>query len=311
MEMRVQCEQRNLLQPQKRALAFLWGLAVLCLSLCWSQAQTELESLGESLGHIQSAQTNSFYKSFTRESDPGSYLVYKESYGRAGPIVLNHQSALWEQVVLAVNNTDTRWEAVKLTVSNVKGGRVYNALHEGEGRYELLHNYPVEAQGGMVKFVVEYRMNDNEREWKEEPTFIFQPTVAEERKVSTLHSRPVRTTLEVQPLGVGYYSVDLPDLVDVATPSGWNLPLSPYEMGGWSSVGVTLSFDAIPDKVYEIQFSDDGKNWLPTLPQVRAASSLVFWVDKGVPKTPSHPMLTIVPGGIPAPVRLYRVVELQ
>ena len=132
----------------------------------------------------------------------------------------------------------------------------------------------------------------------------------EERNVAAPGSKPVRTTLEVQPLGVGYYSVDLPSSIDVDVPEAWSLPLSPYEVGGWASIGVMLSFDTRPGEVYEIQFSDDGKTWQPAMPHLQASGVQAFWIDKGAPKTPTHPMLTIVPGGIPAPLRLYRVVEL-
>ena len=197
-----------------------------------------------------------------------------------------------------------------LLVSDVRGGSIYNALNAGRGTYELVHNYSVPANGGMVKFVVEYRADKPSEGLEAEPAFFFQPTARAERKVASGNTKPVRTTFEVQPLGVGYYSVDLPSSIDVDVPEAWSLPLSPYEVGGWASIGVVLSFDTRPGEVYEIQFSDDGRNWLPALPHLRAAGAQAFWVDKGAPKTPTHPMLTIVPGGIPAPLRLYRVVEL-
>jgi len=250
------------------------------------------------------------YEIAPRDADEMTPLVHKESYGRTGPIVFNHQSALWEQIVLVVNNSSSDWNAVTLLVSDVHGGTIYNALNAGRGTYELVHNYSVPANGGMVKFVVEYRADKPSEGLEAEPSFFFQPTTSEERKVSPGSAKPVRTTFEVQPLGVGYYSVDLPSSIEVDVPEAWSLPLSPYEVGGWASIGVMLSFDARPGEVYEIQFSDDGRNWLPALPHLRAAGAQAIWVDKGAPKTPTHPMLTIVPGGIPEPLRLYRVVEL-
>ncbi|MDI9401280.1 MAG: hypothetical protein ACOX2U_02690 [Limisphaerales bacterium] len=250
------------------------------------------------------------YEIAPQELEELSPVVYKESYGRSGPIVFNHQSALWEQVVLVVNNSSSDWGAVLLLVSDVEGASVYNALHAGGGTYELIHNHSVPADGGMVKFVVEYRADDPAEGMKGEPGFFFRPTTKEERNVAAPGSKPVRTTLEVQPLGVGYYSVDLPSSIDVDVPEAWSLPLSPYEVGGWASIGVMLSFDTRPGEVYEIQFSDDGKTWQPAMPHLQASGVQAFWIDKGAPKTPTHPMLTIVPGGIPAPLRLYRVVEL-
>ena len=288
----------NKLQWVWIATAFIW--------LC-----TVVPGFAEDLNYMSPSYDNLFsdYKLGSKPSD--SFSIYKESYGSAGPMVLNYQSGLLEQVVLVVNNTTTNWSAVKLLVSNVKGGIVYNASVVNNGYYELIHNYIVPANGGMVKFVVEYKTDfpDESEELEEEPHFAFQPVQAEKPVLSSEPMKPVRTIMEIQPLGVGYYSVDLPTKMN--TPQDWSQPLSPYGRGGWSNVGVVLSFDAVVDKVYEIQFSDDGVHWLPSVPRVKAASNLVFWVDKGSPKTPSHPMLTIVPGGIPAPLRLYRVMEIQ
>jgi len=280
------------------ATAFIW--------LC-----TIVPGFAEDLNYMSPSYDNLF-SDYKLGSKPGdSFSIYKESYGSAGPMVLNYQSVLLEQVVLVVNNTTTNWSAVKLLVSNVKGGIVYNASTVSHDQYELIHNYTVAADGGMVKFVVEYKLDSSEEseELEEEPHFAFQPVQAEKPALSSEPMKPVRTIMEIQPLGVGYYSVDLPTKMN--TPQDWSQPLSPYGMGGWSNVGVVLSFDAVVDKIYEIQFSDDGVHWIPSVPRVKAASNLVFWVDKGSPKTPSHPMLTIIPGGIPAPLRLYRVMEIQ
>ena len=280
------------------ATAFIW--------LC-----TIVPGFAEDLNYMSPSYDNLFSDDKLGSKPSDSFSIYKESYGSAGPMVLNYQSGLLEQVVLVVNNTTTNWNAVKLLVSNVKGGIVYNASVVNNGYYELIHNYTVAANGGMVKFVVEYKTDfpDESEELEEEPHFAFQPIQAEKSVLSSEPMKPVRTIMEIQPLGVGYYSVDLPTKMN--TPQDWSQPLSPYGMGGWSNVGVVLSFDAVVDKIYEIQFSDDGVHWLPSVPRVKAASNLVFWVDKGSPKTPSHPMLTIVPGGIPAPLRLYRVMEIQ
>lgn len=278
--------------------AFIWLSAV-------------VSGAAEDLNYMSPSYDNLF-SDYRLNSKPNeSFSIYKESYGSAGPMVLNYQSGLLEQVVLVVNNTTTNWNAVKLLVSNVKGGIVYNASAVNNGYYELNHNYTVAANGGMVKYVVEYKLDSSEKseELEEEPHFAFQPVQAEKTVLSSEPMKPVRTIMEIQPLGVGYYSVDLPTKMN--TPQDWSQPLSPYGMGGWSNVGVVLSFDTVADKVYEIQFSEDGVHWLPSVPRVKAAGNLVFWVDKGSPKTPSHPMLTIVPGGIPAPLRLYRVMEIQ
>lgn len=283
----------------------LGGVRILCLCVCLFAATV----MGWGEETDLSTDYGTFFLNHGSSNPEESFSIYQENYGRAGARVLNHQSSLLEQIVLVVNNTTTNWGAVKLMVSNVHGGQVYNVTSmQGDVVYELLHNYMVPANGGMVKFVVEYRVEKGKSELEDEPSFAFQPVEAEERKIEIVGTRPVRTVLEIQPFGVGYYSVELPSAEGL--PSSWSMPVSPYGVGDWSSVGVTLSFDAEVDRVYEIQFSDDGIHWFPALPQVKATSSIVFWVDKGAPKTPTHPMLTVIPGGIPSPLRLYRVMEL-
>ena len=158
----------NKLQWVWIAAAFIW--------LC-----TVVPGFAEDLNYMSPSYDNLFsdYRLGSKPSD--SFSIYKESYGSAGPMVLNYQSGLLEQVVLVVNNTTTNWSAVKLLVSNVKGGIVYNASVVNNGYYELIHNYIVPANGGMVKFVVEYKTDfpDESEELEEEPHFAFPPGPAE------------------------------------------------------------------------------------------------------------------------------------
>ena len=287
----------------------IWSLLLAGCGLLALSGEWGLQAADEE----QTSSQNLFgeYSSTGGSSIGSNFSVYEESYGSIGPIVLNYQTALLEQIVLVVNNSTTNWAAVTLQISNVRGGKVHNAVSAlpVEGHYELLHNYEVPASGGMVKFVVEYEPDAAGGELQEMPSFAFHPTLPFKRGLAPAESRPVRTTLEIQPFGIDYYSVTIPSS-SRKEPTEWGEPISPYQTGSWSSVGVVLSFDATPDKQYEIQFTDNGVDWFAALPRIQAVGNYIFWMDKGPPKTPSHPMLNVIPGGIPSPLRLYRVVEL-
>ena len=63
-----------------------------------------------------------------------------------------------------------------------------------------------------------------------------------------------------------------------------------------------LTFSAVPGRLYQVEYSADGKDWKASAP-TRAAGSVVRWVDSGLPHTECSPK--------DAPMRLYRVRELE
>jgi len=63
-----------------------------------------------------------------------------------------------------------------------------------------------------------------------------------------------------------------------------------------------LIFRSVPGRLYQVEYSADGKEWKASTP-TRAAGSLVRWLDCGCPHTECAPK--------DAPKRLYRVRELE
>ena len=77
-------------------------------------------------------------------------------------------------------------------------------------------------------------------------------------------------------------------------------------------MGVILNFAAEKDRTYEIQFTDNYIDWLPVCPRIIATDKTAYWVDKGAPKTPMHPLYDVQFGKMETPrvKRLYRVVQI-
>jgi hypothetical protein len=63
-----------------------------------------------------------------------------------------------------------------------------------------------------------------------------------------------------------------------------------------------LTFRAVPGRLYQVEYSHDGKTWKPSTP-TRAAGSVVRWLDCGCPHTECAPS--------EVRKRLYRVRELE
>ena len=63
-----------------------------------------------------------------------------------------------------------------------------------------------------------------------------------------------------------------------------------------------LTFSSVPGRLYQVEYSADGKDWKASTP-TRAAGSAVRWVDSGLPHTECAPK--------DVPKRLYRVRELE
>jgi hypothetical protein len=62
-----------------------------------------------------------------------------------------------------------------------------------------------------------------------------------------------------------------------------------------------LEWSSRPDRMYYVEYSEDGSPWITVQPAIRASANRVQWIDRGLPGTASHPAES---GG-----RLYRVVE--
>jgi uncharacterized delta-60 repeat protein len=65
---------------------------------------------------------------------------------------------------------------------------------------------------------------------------------------------------------------------------------------------VLIEFPTTPGRQYQVQYSHDGTNWQASLPNIRAAANRTQWMDRGLPRTDSHPSAHVS--------RFYRVAEL-
>ncbi len=66
--------------------------------------------------------------------------------------------------------------------------------------------------------------------------------------------------------------------------------------------GLLIEFPAVPDRRYEIQYSEDARTWKVSPMTIRAAGTRVQWIDRGPPATDSPPAEQAS--------RFYRVREL-
>jgi uncharacterized delta-60 repeat protein len=65
---------------------------------------------------------------------------------------------------------------------------------------------------------------------------------------------------------------------------------------------VLIEFPTTSGRQYQVQYSHDGANWQASLPGIRAAANRTQWLDRGLPRTDSHPSAHAS--------RFYRVAEL-
>jgi len=66
---------------------------------------------------------------------------------------------------------------------------------------------------------------------------------------------------------------------------------------------VLIEFPTTPGRQYQVQYSHDGANWQASLPEIRAAANRTQWLDRGLPRTDSHPSAHAS--------RFYRVLETE
>jgi len=86
---------------------------------------------------------------------------------------------------------------------------------------------------------------------------------------------------------------------DLSTPGGgFVIDRVLLQQGG----AVLIEFPTTPGRIYQVQYSNDGTNWQTSLPAIRAAASRTQWLDRGLPRTDSHPSAHAS--------RFYRVAEM-
>ena len=245
-----------------------------------------------------------------------------------GPLPKNYEvTGLFEQLVLVKNDSGYTWEGIQLFASNVSGGIIVNATSTTKGGYMIQHNYPV-VNGEVVAFVLEYQIKSGNG-LKAYPNFSFTPIVTGVNDNLIQHRTPATGSVvlaEQTPSTIIY-----PYIMDVKTygPSNgydkedWTFDLNgeghpedwiglkyreKYGWAAWVNVGFVLEINGTTrGAVYEIQYSDNVTGpWIPVVPQITATDTTTYWVDKGAPKTASHP---VVDGK--ASNRYYRVVQVR
>jgi hypothetical protein len=107
---------------RKRKFSFRRGMLQVCGSGILLLVLFSLVLFEWGVPGLQAAPEDT-YEIAPRDADEMTPLVHEESYGRTGPIVFNHQSALWEQIVLVVNNSSSDWGAVALLRERREGRR--------------------------------------------------------------------------------------------------------------------------------------------------------------------------------------------
>lgn len=225
---------------------------------------------------------------------PATFSICRPCVCVQGDPVYNHITHLWEQVVKLQNNSMIPWNAVMLKVATTDSTKVYNAFHRTEKEAFLLHNYEVPPEK-TIKFVVEYDLPEDAL--IEDVTFDWM--AVEKQELQPAEGNSVRVVASQHVMGANYYSTDLYG--------------SDSSAASWTSIGILLKLDHLTtNKYYEVQFSEDYINWIPVVPKIHAKTSSYQWADKGSPKTPAHPLLSVTYGeSKPIAGRLYRVVECQ
>ena len=216
---------------------------------------------------------------------------------------------LYEQLVLVKNTTSETWTGIELYASNVQGGTVVNALNYSNGAYRMLHNYAV-APDEIVAFVVKFNIPSG-NSLKDYPTYNYVPLYAgindktEERVCATGDAVQVENfaVVDVPTYNTEDWTFDTADAAPCALKY-----LERYGWAAWVNVGTYLKISNLTKgSVYEIQYSADGTNWTPVLPNFVATDTTYEWTDKGAPETEAHPLV----GHQTTNLRLYRVIKVK
>ncbi len=180
--------------------------------------------------------------------------------------ILNRQSGLREQTIRIANDTTATVPAYNLIIRGLpEGVEVNNA----SGR---------RADGSWVVYV---RQAMNPRSSQDIILEYFSPN---------------RAPVEIAPQVTTEVILNPPDLS--APGDGFVIDRVLQLEGG----AVLIEFPTTPGRQYQVQYSHDGTTWQASLPAIRAAANRTQWLDRGLPRTDSHPSSHAS--------RFYRVAEL-
>ena len=194
--------------------------------------------------------------------DPVVSVVQQET-------VLNRQTGLREQTIRVVNDTTATVPAYRLLIAGVPAGvTVANATEvRADGTVVVLVRQPL-APFSSFDLVLEYASANR------------QPVV-------------------IDPLIITEAVLVPPD--DAA---GEGTAAFEIERAVWlpEAGGLLLEFGSVPERLYAVEYSDDGVAWKTSPVSVRGAGNRTQWIDRGPPRTVSPPGAQ--------PLRFYRVRAL-
>ena len=169
-----------------------------------------------------------------------------------GTLTLNRQTGLWEHRVTVRNIGQRAIGGFEIHVAGLPANAsLYNASDCLTGLPCAIYHQPV-APGQSVSMVLEYNVSNR----------------------SPL-APPTLTTVPILPHDVSSPASSGALAIDVA------MLLKPGMF--------MIEFPSEPGVLYQIQYSDDGLNWLDSLSRIRAAGTRTQWIDQGAPRTASPP----------------------
>jgi hypothetical protein len=161
------------------------------------------------------------------------------------------------------NPTEFTLLALRVTVRGLaEGVQVHNASGDLDGVPFVKYNQAV-APGEAAELVIEYYVSNRRT------------------PVAQLCAQPASVSSPTQQDGI------------TVTMRG------PMRLANGSAL---IEFQAVPGRVYYVQYSHDLRNWKTVTPGVSSGANRIQWIDNGPPKTESYPS--------DRSVRFYRVITL-
>ena len=186
----------------------------------------------------------------------------------AAAAVLNRQTALREQTIRIANDTTATVPAYNLIIRGLPAGVEVNNASEQR------------ADGSWVVYVRQ-AMNPHSTQ-----------------EILLEYYSANRQPVEITPQLSTEVVLDPPNLAVPGAAAAFRIDVVKPLPGG----GVLLEFPTTPGRRYQVQYSGDDENWQASLPTIRAAGNRTQWLDRGLPRTDSHPSAH--------PSRFYRVALL-
>ncbi|MCW1886913.1 PQQ-binding-like beta-propeller repeat protein [Luteolibacter flavescens] len=170
----------------------------------------------------------------------------------AATLTLNRQTGLYEHRITVTNTAAREIAGFDLAITGLPAGVTANNASSSEGGIWTIHHRQPLAAGASTVILVEYYT-------------------------------PVRGTV-VQPQA-SVAIVAEPESDPAAGAPG----LAVDRCVKMADDSLLIEFTSTPGTQYEVQYSDDMRNWKVSPVKVRAAGNRVQWIDRGPPRTDSPP----------------------